>query len=355
MFRIFILSVALLCALPAVADTLTTSDTRLVQMILTLKGYEVGGVDGVYGPNTAGAVRTYQRDWELEETGRITQDLIDRLKNTHEATRPRMQRAENQDCDIFTRPRPRETITYTGPCVNGVPNGHGGRIAHRFMLRGEWIEKVLEGAFLDGNLHGHGSIAWSSGTRYEGAFENGTRTGYGTLTLGNGDRYEGLFANDRFHGYGTLTWADGGRYMGTFHEGLMHGTAYRTWVNGDHYFGDFRDGRSHGHGTFTFANGDSYEGEFRNDLFHGQGVFTWAHGATYTGSFHQGQAHGQGVTLLPNGLRHEGMYQNGKPHGSGTLTRFGEFLDAGTWDEGCFRARSGIIWWVHTTMEACGF
>ncbi len=52
---------------------------RLVQTSLTNLGYDVGPVDGTFGPKTRAAIRSFERRGNLEPTGRISADLIERL------------------------------------------------------------------------------------------------------------------------------------------------------------------------------------------------------------------------------------------------------------------------------------
>lgn len=50
--------------------------TREAQQLLTDLGYDPGPIDGQYGRRTASAVKAFQRELGLEETGRIDQALI---------------------------------------------------------------------------------------------------------------------------------------------------------------------------------------------------------------------------------------------------------------------------------------
>jgi len=53
----------------------------LVQRTLTTMGYDPGPIDGAKGPSTRRAVRAYQKENEIEETGAITAALVERLEN----------------------------------------------------------------------------------------------------------------------------------------------------------------------------------------------------------------------------------------------------------------------------------
>ena len=53
---------------------------REIQRALAARGYDPGGVDGAEGPRTRAAVRAYQKDAGLPQTGRASRELLDRLK-----------------------------------------------------------------------------------------------------------------------------------------------------------------------------------------------------------------------------------------------------------------------------------
>ncbi|WP_110601508.1 His-Xaa-Ser repeat protein HxsA [Salinicola lusitanus] len=52
---------------------------RRVQLALVVQGYEPGSVDGVMGPKTRSALRSFQKDNHLEVTGRMTNETLNSL------------------------------------------------------------------------------------------------------------------------------------------------------------------------------------------------------------------------------------------------------------------------------------
>lgn len=58
----------------------TEAGIRQLQANLTVLGFDTGGVDGMPGPSTLGAVRRFQRDQGLPVTGRITPGLHARVE-----------------------------------------------------------------------------------------------------------------------------------------------------------------------------------------------------------------------------------------------------------------------------------
>ncbi|WP_210459929.1 peptidoglycan-binding protein [Vibrio crassostreae] len=55
--------------------------TREVQQLLTVLGYKPGPIDGDYGPGTASAIKVFQRDSGLAQTGRVDRELLSSLRS----------------------------------------------------------------------------------------------------------------------------------------------------------------------------------------------------------------------------------------------------------------------------------
>lgn len=102
--------------------------------------------------------------------------------------------------------------SYSGPCVNGLAEGHG-------IARGS---AVYEGDFKAGMKDGKGVKTWPNGDRYEGGFVADRRQGHGVYTWGRGpwqgERYDGEYANDRRDGYGEYHYASGDIYRGEWKD-----------------------------------------------------------------------------------------------------------------------------------------
>ncbi len=162
-------------------------------------------------------------------------------------------------------PRPNETVSWSGACVDGYASGTG-------------------------------TNTW---------YQDGKEV----------ERYEGVMFKGRPHGKGSVTWANGARYEGDFVYGKPHGRGTYAWANGGRYDGGFTDGERAGKGTFRFANGDVYEGDFVNDRRTGSGTYTWINGSRYTGDFVNGRRTGDGTFTCRNGRQFSGTFKNGKPVG----------------------------------------
>jgi hypothetical protein len=64
-----------------VAGPLPDFIVRGAQMLLTYKGFEPGGIDGVMGPNTSNAILQYQNQNGMPPTGTIDAALLNSLSN----------------------------------------------------------------------------------------------------------------------------------------------------------------------------------------------------------------------------------------------------------------------------------
>ena len=53
-----------------------------VQAELSRLGYKVGKVDGKFGPQTAKAIRNFQKDHQLKADGKVSAELLEALKTT---------------------------------------------------------------------------------------------------------------------------------------------------------------------------------------------------------------------------------------------------------------------------------
>ena len=55
------------------------ADNKAIQHMLRLLGYKIERVDGEYGPQTASAIRAYQRDRSVYPDGEPSDELIQAL------------------------------------------------------------------------------------------------------------------------------------------------------------------------------------------------------------------------------------------------------------------------------------
>ena len=244
---------------------------------------------------------------------------------------------ENQPCQIHKpSPKPGETATWTGACVDGKGSGHG-----RSVWRGDYGEQTYEGERRDGKKHGQGTKIWNKFTRYKGEWREGKRHGRGHMTweLFDTHRYEGEWRNGKKHGWGTQYSTITGNYEGEWRNNVL--------LSGIQFL-DRRENKT-------------YEGKFRKDGLggyepHGKGTSYNFYGDRYTGDFRHGKKHGFGIWTLSSGSSYRGeVRDNGKPHGWGVYTNSKGKVSKGDWVYGCLRKSGGRGTFFATTKEACGF
>ena len=79
--------------------------------------------------------------------------------------------------------------------------------------------------------------------KYRGGTHEGLRNGKGRYKFTNAFyEYDGEWVDGVMHGEGTLKMGDGGQYEGTFENGAMSGVGMRRWKDGATYSGQFAAG-----------------------------------------------------------------------------------------------------------------
>jgi hypothetical protein len=250
---------------PSLAD-LSRTEIRQATAALAAGGYAPGPIDGDWGEADAAALGAYQADWELAETGAPTAEMLARLTRAHAATRPQWVETDT-GCRVWNRfPQARETVSWTGPCVDGLTAGEG-LLTWSSLRGGDRQVETYEGARAGGREHGQGVYVGADASRYEGGWRRGIKHGDGTYTSPEGHVYVGQYREGLRQGHGVYTLANGSRYEGAWRGGRQHGNGVATWHDGSHYEGWLADGKPEGRGTLTFADGTVYSGEWRAGCF----------------------------------------------------------------------------------------
>jgi len=164
---------------------------------------------------------------------------------------------------------------------------------------------VCEGEFLNGELHGYGSLEYKEEDIYTGMWKNNVKHGYGEYVWSSGNTYRGQWVENRREGAnGTLLWSNGDEYCGDWLDNKRTGNGVLRWSNvrgGGVYTGQFFDNMLHGHGKFSFR-GLIYDGPWLEDRREGMGELRWEEdGSCYRGEWKQGARVGVGHLHLPNG------------------------------------------------------
>jgi hypothetical protein len=171
--------------------------------------------------------------------------------------------ATNTDCRIWNPGVPPGwTVTWSGPCQDGVAQGQGvlqWRDAGRPTVR-------YEGGFRAGKLSGHGVMTFASGERRESEWRDNNRNGPGVTVYADGNRYVGAYRDDQMSGQGVFAFASGNRYEGAFFDGAFEGHGVKTWPNGDRYEGAWHAGKANGQGHLL-SRGATFDGVWHDGCF----------------------------------------------------------------------------------------
>ena len=208
---------------------------------------------------------------------------------------------------------------YVGEWKDGKQNGRGTvTMLDIISAIGEWKNGYPWNAMCE---HYRYNRRWE----YTGKIENGETIGQGSIICysGNdeGSEYKGGFKGlFQFHGHGTMIWADGSKYDGQWKDNDYHGQGIEIWADGSKYVGLWVKGKKTGQGTMIWANGSKYVGQWKDDEFQGQGTFTYADGSKYVGQWVNSQKCGQGTYTWPNGNKYVGRWSGDTMNGQGTMT-----------------------------------
>lgn len=194
--------------------------------------------------------------------------------------------ADKNGCKVWNpRPRPNESIEWSGNCSGGYAEGRG---TVSWFLDGK-SNGYLEAGLRKGKAQGACLSVFGDGARKEGECIDGKMQGKGMETYPNGDRFEGNFVDGLYNGFGVMTSHDGNRYEGEFKNGKAEGKGIATKANGTRIEGYLLNGNWDGEVSIIFARGDWFKGRFRDGLPNGFGsYYNPVSGNTYTGEFRNG-------------------------------------------------------------------
>ncbi|KAJ8319767.1 hypothetical protein KUTeg_001354 [Tegillarca granosa] len=176
--------------------------------------------------------------------------------------------------------------SYVGNFKLGFQHGYG-----KLMIpQDDGSERVQQGNWKDGRLHGLGKVKYSNGDVYEGYFKEGERHGHGVYSQGKytsntASVYIGEWLSDKRNGYGVL-------------DDILKGEGLIVTLDGMYFEGNFTHDKLTGFGLMLTDDNSSYEGEFSGiTQLQGKGLLTMPTGDQIEGMF--------------NGSWNEGLKING--------------------------------------------
>lgn len=200
---------------------LDKAQRKKLQACLKTQGFDAGTPDGIFGRNTRATIRAWQAAQGRtgsEALGFLSAADVEALTTRcYVARSPEctgnpsdtpngcwMKVEGGADCHVWNPyPKPEETVTWNGQCVDGLISGKG-RDTWRFREDGEMRMSWYEGEYREGKLQ-------------DGALRS--RSSEGTVQVGT-------LKDGRWHGHVTETYSDGAVWEGPYVKGKAHG----LWV-----------------------------------------------------------------------------------------------------------------------------
>ena len=235
---------------------------------------------------------------------------------------------------------------YKGETRDDLAHGHG-TLRYRTGSRYEGV--VYEGQWARGRKDGHGVLHMTNGMTYEGQWKTDWREGYGRVFLSDGTiEYEGMWQGGHRHGYGREFVGEAFEYAGQWKEGWREGYGKEWFADGAVYEGDMKLGMRDGVGMLRYANGAVYHGHWTRDKRNGDGKLELTNGDVYDGQWKMGTREGIGTMRCGNGVVYEGAWVDGQKEGHGTettksMTRHGRErvrVQSGIFHKGVFAAHA---------------
>ena len=296
---------------------------RRIQLGLRSAGFDPGGADGLFGPRTRAAIRSWQSSRGTRSTGYLDGPQVEALGGRGAPQSPASAGAPAADAggvevvfwqSVQDSTNPADFEAY----LRRFPNGVFSELAQNRLgsLRG--TPAVLRrGPTCAGQPAG--AACWQEISLQPGCYVwNPARQPGSTAT------WTGECAGGFTQGTGTLTWAwDGNRQTTT---------------------GRMVDGKANGHAVFRFADGGVQEGPVVDGEPNGRWLLRFPDGGVEEGPLVDGERNGHWVLRSADGDVHEGPFVNGEHHGH-WVVRSGLFIHEGPYADG---KRDGL--WV-TRME----
>ena len=305
-------------------------------MGLRLAGFDPGGADGLFGPRTRAAIRSWQQSRGGRATGYLDDAAVAALRSAA-TSRPAAASAApagtsaQEDLfwqSIMNSTNPAEFEAY----LRRFPTGVFSELAEARLaaLRGSRVSGAPAGAGIAaggnmGRLPGAafradetcagkpaGSACWMEiAQRPECYVWNENPQPADSVT------WTGECAGGLAQGTGTLTWTSDGNQQ-TETGRLQNGTYNGYWVirfpSGQIQEGPYVDGEQNGHWVLRFADGGVSEGPYVNSERNGHWVLRYADGDVAEGPFVDGEMNGHWI-IRSRSIIQEGPYVDGKRDG----------------------------------------
>ena len=358
---------------------LNRAQKRAIQKNLAAAGFDPGGADGVFGPDTRAALRAWQKSQGIVPTGYLTATIAASLLKKgggNQAARkgaasvvpelrsgamssfrggptcagqPKdsscwMKLSDKPNCYVWNLILlPGGTVSWTGECSSNLAQGKGTLTWFDDSRKETWDES---GGLQDGRRHGQWVQRTSGGGVLQGMFAQGKKHGQWIARFANGTVWQGPYVEGEKHGQWIERRGDGAVDEGPYVEGKKHGQWVERTSDGNVLEGPYVEGKEHGQWTLRLNDGGLWQGPYVEGERHGHWIERMGDGAVDEGPYVEGKEHGQWVERTSDGNVLEGPYVEGKEHGQWTVRWNDGDLWQGPYVEGKQHGR-----WVSRTRD----
>ena len=318
---------------------------RQIQLDLSAKGFDPGGADGLFGPRTRAAIRSWQSARGIRSTGYLDGPQVEALHNRSVSQPSASSRAGAGQSEQLEVVFWQSIVNSTNPAdfeayLEQFPNGVFRALAQNRLVSlrsSAGGEAAATGPLVGGvgspasGARGSGAPASVSGTAATSDVRSSPVMFRPDLTCAGQpagatcwqeiSRRPGCYVWNQNRQPGSIvTWP--GRCTG----GLAQGTGTLTWVwddNQEALTGRLQDGKHTGHWILRHADGGVSEGPYVDSERNGHWVERFANGTVAEGPYVDDEHNGHWVWRYPAGdiAEGEGPYVDGKMYGTWVIRR----------------------------------
>ena len=294
---------------------LNRATRRQIQLGLRSAGFDPGGADGLFGPRTRAAIRTWQSSRGTRSTGYLDRPQVEALRSRGAPQSPTSAGTAAADAggvevvfwqSVQNSTNPADFEAYLRRFPNGVFSGLAeARLAG---LRGSRVSAAPAGA---------GTVATGDTRPQPG-------TGFRSDQTCAGNRVDGACWMEIAQKPGCYVWnpnpqpAERVTWTGECAGGLAQGAGTLTWTSDGSQqteTGRLQNGKHNGTWVIRLANGSVQEGPLVDGEPNGTWILRFASGTVEEGPLVNGERNGHWVARLADGNTMEGPYVNGVEHG----------------------------------------
>ena len=331
---------------------------RQIQLGLRSAGFDPGGADGVFGPRTRAAIRSWQSARGTRTTGYLDGPQVEALRGRGGSRPPASTGAAAADSgglevvfwqSIQNSTNPVEFEAYLEQFPNGVfrvlararlaalrGSTGGGTTAARQGVGG--TETSASGTRVsEASASVSGTAPAADARRPSGVAVRPSRTCAGKpagatcwmelseqpgchlwnsgFVLSATVTWTGECVGSVAHGTGTISWVwDGNRLTqtGRLVDGKMNGHWVIRYANGNVGEGPMVNGERNGHWVWRYPDGYFAEGPYVDGLFNGRWIIREGNGTVSEGLLVDGERHGNWVIHWANGNVEDRLYEDGR-------------------------------------------